>query len=236
VLEVRTSDAFAQWFRSLDDATAEDVAATIDVVQGLGVATAAPGSRELLLWYEHPRAADFSRSGSFAWDFEAWASFRDYAGHVVARLEAPRFLSRIGLLEPKDAETVLGLVRRIRRLADPRTAWTAAARGIPRKWCPDAAAACAELRRLYLATLEAAGFDVVDVPAHSLAVREIARRQPAPGLRLLYGVDVARDVALFVVGEPLGRTFYGDSVRRAEAAWAQFLAGQLPSGDVARAT
>jgi hypothetical protein len=43
----------------------------------------------------------------------------------------------------------------------------------------------------------------------------------------LYGVHVEQKTALFVLGEWLDRSFYGDSVRRAERMWKQFLDGQL---------
>ena len=50
---------------------------------------------------------------------------------------------------------------------------------------------------------------------------------PAPAFRLLYGVDVERKTALIVLGEWLDRSFYGDSVRRAELMWKQYLEGRL---------
>jgi hypothetical protein len=68
---------------------------------------------------------------------------------------------------------------------------------------------------------------VVDVPAHSPALREILLRAPPPGFRLLYGVDSRKNRALVVLGEALDRSFYGDSVRRAERLWQEFLNGEL---------
>jgi hypothetical protein len=91
-----------------------------------------------------------------------------------------------------------------------------------------------EIRDAYLAALAAAGFEVVDVPAHSPALREIALRVPLPGLRLLYGVDSAKDRALVVLGERFDRSFYGDSVRRAEQLWKQFLEGDMRETQPAR--
>ena len=58
------------------------------------------------------------------------------------------------------------------------------------------------------------GFVVKDVPAHSLALREISQRVRTP-FRLLYGVHAERETALIVLGEHLDRSFYGDGVRRA---------------------
>jgi hypothetical protein len=83
-----------------------------------------------------------------------------------------------------------------------------------------------EVREAYFAALAAAGFEVADVPPTQDALREISLRSTAPGLRLLYGIDHAKNRGLVVLGEWLDRSFYGDSVREAEAVWRSFLAGR----------
>jgi hypothetical protein len=93
----------------------------------------------------------------------------------------------------------------------------------------------ADIRDAYFGALAAAGFDVVDVPAHTPALREIALRTPPPGLRILYGVDTPRNRSLVVLGERMERSFYGDSVRRAERLWQQFLDGDSQATAPARA-
>jgi hypothetical protein len=228
MLQILTTDAFAEWFAALDDRAAEDVATALDVVEQLGPSQAPPGSRESLLWYEHPSVSRFQMSGSLAWDLEAWGCFRDYAKQVLQKLESPRFTSRLSCLGTKEAATVLKSIKEIKRATDPRLRWALKLAGDPRglaKVHPEDA--CAELRRMFFDALEAAGFGVSDVPAHSLALREFSRRVPAPAFRLLYGVHVEQKTALFVLGEWLDRSFYGDSVRRAERMWKQFLDGQL---------
>ena len=224
MLELLTTEAFAEWF------AAEDVATVLDVIERLGPARAAPGSRESLLWYEHPSVSRFLPSDSLAWELEAWGCFRDYAKQILAALEAPRLAARLSRLGSKDAAQVLRNIEQIRRAADPRLRWTlklveASSQAGERVRPEDA---CSELRRLYLGTLDAAGFASVDVPAHSLALREISRRRPGPSFRVLYGVHAERERALLVLGERLGRSYYGDSVRRAERLWDEFLRGSLP--------
>ena len=231
MLKLLTTDGFAEWFAALDDMAAEDVATALDVVEQLGPARAAPGSRESLLWYEHPSVSRFFFSDSLAADLEAWGCIRDYAKQILAKLESPRFTSRVARLGPAEEATVLRALKEIRRAADPRARWTrklAANLSGTRANVP-AEDACAELRGLYFLALDAAGFATTDVPAHSLALRELSHRPPGPAFRLLYGVHVERETALFVLGERLDRSFYGDSVRRAERMWRQFLEGQLPS-------
>jgi len=230
MLQVMTTEEFARWFASLDDACAEDVAAALDVIEQLGPDRAAPGSRESLLWYEHPSVARFDEANPIAYALEAWGEFRDYARQLLAKLESPRFVSRLERLPPAQAAAALQAVQRIKGATDPRSFWTRMLHA-PRARARDADVtdARATLRSAYFAALEAAGFQATDVPAHSRALRELARREPAPAFRVLYGVDVGRETALFVLGERLGRSFYGDSVRRAEATWSQFLAGDLRS-------
>jgi hypothetical protein len=229
MLHMLTTDAFAEWFAALDDQAAEDVATALDVIERLGPAEAPPGSRESVLWYEHPIVTRFEAGDSLTWDVEAWGCFRDYAKQVLRALESARFASRLECLGPKEAAAFLAAVREIKRATNPSLRWTLKLSGDPfglaARVRPEDA--CSEVRRLYFAALEAAGFTATDVPAHSLALREFSRRTPAPAFRLLYGVDVARETALVVLGEWLDRSFYGDSVRRAERMWSQFLGGHL---------
>src|SRR3954467_2500964 len=168
MLELLTSEQFATWFAALEDGAAEDVATALEVIGELGPERAPPGSRESLLWYEHASVARFGLNHTLAWDLEAWGAFRDYAQLVLARLEAPRFTLRLTRLDDTRAARVLKCIRRIRHAADPRRRWALKLTGDP------AAAAtvrpedpCAEVRRLYFEALEAAGFAVTDVPAHS---------------------------------------------------------------------
>src|SRR5580658_1260283 len=123
MLQLLTTEAFAEWFAALDDRAAEDVATALDVVEQLGPAQAPPGSRESLLWYEHPSVSRFQTPGSLAWDLEAWGCFHDYARQVLEKLESPRFASRLSRLGTKEAATVFGIIREIRRASDPRLRW-----------------------------------------------------------------------------------------------------------------
>lgn len=223
MLEVLTTDEFGEWFRSLGDEAAEEVAVALEVVERLGASRAAPGSSEWLLWYEHP---GFERLDlRLVQRAHEWGAVREYAERVLVQLQSPRFVRRLTRLSPSEAGAVLEAVEKIRRASalrwPPRYAPAGAASPGPTE------AGCDELRRWYFEALASAGFEVTDVPAHSSALRELSLRSVAPNLRLLYGVDEARSVALFVLGERLDRSFYGDSVRRAERAWRQFLEGSV---------
>jgi hypothetical protein len=249
MLELLTTDAFAAWFRSLDAAPAEDVAATLEVIAQLGVRAEAPGSTDALLWYEHPSVAGRDVMGywkdappeiiAFARD---WGRFNGYVRRVVKHLESPQFRTRLAKLSDAEAAIVTGALQRIRRGATTRLLamgefrqknWAMFLRGGPTARQREALAGFldeTEVREAYFAALAAAGFEVADVPPNHAALREITLRATPPGLRLLYGIDEVKSRGLVVLGEWLDRTFYGDSVRRAEALWGQFLGGQpLPT-------
>ncbi|HTQ04380.1 MAG TPA: hypothetical protein VMI54_11005 [Polyangiaceae bacterium] len=229
MLELVTTEAFAQWFAALDAAGAEDVATALDLVEELGPQRNPPGSRTALLWYEHPSVAHFEFANALAWELEGWGAFLGYAERVLAKLDSPRFVSRLERLRHAEAERALGAVRRIRRLADPRARWslalTSASLGTGSRPRPEDASA--ELRTLYFEALEAAGFALSDPVLPAQALYELARRAPGPPFRLLYGVDTERSVALVLLGERLDRHYYGDSVRLAERLWRAFLEGKL---------
>jgi hypothetical protein len=235
LMQLLTTDEFAEWFASLLDADAEDVATALEVVEQLGHERAALGSSELLLWYEHRGLTRIEDERTLAYELHGWGSFRDYAGRVLKALESPRFASRLTRLGTKEADAVFAAINGIKRVADPRSRWTLKL-GDPTRSAraKEPEEACSEVRRLYFAALEAAGFEVKDLPAHSLALRELSRRLPAPGFRVLYGVHAERETALFVLGERLDRSFYGDSVRRAESMWKQFLDGTLRATEPAQ--
>jgi hypothetical protein len=208
------------------------------VIERLGAGTEAPGSSEWLLWYEHPSMAErvrlASAEGRTLLDeslryVEQWGAFLGYTRRALEQLESPKFVARLGRLSADDAGAVTFAVSRIRAALKSRQA--AMSTLAVRRLAPDSRSTgdfrrltdLTDVRHWYLAALSAAGFAVQDVPAHSDALREIALRQRTPELRILYGIDAPRARGLVVLGEWLDRSFYGDSIRRAESLWRQFL-------------
>jgi hypothetical protein len=244
MLELLTTDGFAAWFSGLAAEPAEDVAATLEVIVQLGTRAEAPGSSEWLLWYEHPSVSQrplLDLSERLAPEIvkfsHEWGHFNGYVRRVVKHLESTQFVARLSRLSPADAAAVTEAVRRIRRLATIRLLslsdlQTRGRLSPLRSPSPSTAAALARIvdvsavRECYFAALAAAGIEVVDVPRRTAALREITLRSTPPGLRLLYGIDEPKGRGLVVLGEWLDRSFYGDSVRRAEALGAQFLEGR----------
>src|ERR1700730_10695901 len=127
MLELLTTDPFAEWFSALDDAAAEEVAATLEVIVQLGTRTEAPGSSEWLLWYEHPSVSALGKfwplphlSPALLKFVEDWSIFVGYVKRDVKHLESPEFVARLGRLDPRDAAAVADAVDRIRRASKSR--------------------------------------------------------------------------------------------------------------------
>lgn len=243
MLQLLVSDAFAAWYGALPATAAEDVAATLEVIVQLGTRAEAPGSSEWLLWYEHPSLtalafpAIYNEVSQEIVKFSReWGRFHGYVNRVVKHLGSPAFKAALSRLNHADATRVSVALERIRRLRTTRLLAVSNLHNkrptVMRSVRPEDAEALmrladvAEVREAYFDALAAAGFEVADVPAHTAALREITLRGMAPGLRLLYGIDEPKDRGLVVLGEWLDRSFYGDSVRRAEATWAAFLEGR----------
>jgi hypothetical protein len=246
-VKLLTSDEFAHWFASRDDRTAEDVAAMLEVISQLGTEREAPGSSDWLTWYEHPSIGDRFRAldmhslydPSVARFLDEWRVFQGYVKRVVKHLESTQFLARLGQLDSRDAARVSEAVARIKKAGTRRhlamTEYMLKQRLGRRPLTPVQSVDLGrflderEIREAYLAALDAAGFAVVDLPNDSPALREISLRTSAPGFRLLYGLDARRKLGLVVLGETFERSFYGDSVRRAERVWLEFLNGEQPA-------
>jgi hypothetical protein len=226
MLEMRTTDEFAAWFDALPDGPAEDVATALELVEKLGPERIAPGSSEWLLWYEHPEAPELVV-------LDDWADFRDEAKEMVEKLESPAFAQKLRVLPGEDARRVMLAVETIKMASSARRRGLAmvVAEIAKRRGGLDA---FATMREAYQTVAAATGLAVGQGAVHSSALRELTVRSPASRLRILYGVDVSRAVALVVIGEPLDRSFYGDSVRRAERVWQQFLRSNIETRDPAR--
>jgi hypothetical protein len=222
MLEVLTTDEFATWFAALEDGAAEDVDTALEMLAKSGPRRAAPGSSEWLLWYEHPDAPEIVL-------VDDWAVFHDSAKEVVARLESPDFAAKLRALPTVEAGRVMIALDVLRMASAARrrglamvaaSAWSGGGAGDP----------YAALRGAYRTVAAAAGLAIDDRPLQSSALREMTLRSGASRLRLIYGVEARREVALIVLGERLDGAFYGDSVRRAERAWRQFLQPQAETG------
>src|ERR1700677_1910149 len=196
MLDLHTTDAFATWFSALPAAPAEDVAATLEVIVQLGTRTEAPGSSEMLLWYEHPMLSQGQQRvpglldprpvpPQFVKFTQDWGQLLEYTKRVLQHLESKAFVARLGSLSESDAAAVAEGVKRIRRLTTTRglamseyqTRHMRRHLHSPTASSTEALARltdAADLREAYFAVLTAAGFEIADVQRHTAALREIS--------------------------------------------------------------
>jgi len=72
------------------------------------------------------------------------------------------------------------------------------------------------------------GLDAGDLADPSSGLRELTFTALKPRLRVIYGIDVPRRQVLVLLGEPLDRAYYGDSLRFAEQRWREYCAEAAP--------
>jgi hypothetical protein len=74
-------------------------------------------------------------------------------------------------------------------------------------------------RETFLLAMRRVGLDAKRVVDAESGLRELTLSEVKPRARVLYAFDVEAQRLLALLGEPLTRTYYGDSVRLAEKLW-----------------
>jgi hypothetical protein len=72
------------------------------------------------------------------------------------------------------------------------------------------------------------GLDPGDLADTTSGLRELTLTRLNPRLRVIYGIDVPRRQIVVLLGEPLTRAYYGDSIRLAEQRWREYCAEAAP--------
>ena len=206
MLTVTTTSEFADWYLSLADRDAEEVATSISLLEALGPERSPPNSSELLLWYQSSAAP----LGYFSSESMELAQ---RAKRMVDHLASRRTLERLGEVSPARA---VRFAREISLVAERATRWR---RGFGIR----SEGEMLQLQEAYRSALGALNLREPEATVPKLSLRELTMHHAKPGLRILYGIDVESKRALLISGETLDRRAYGPSVRRALAVWKQFL-------------
>jgi hypothetical protein len=215
MLTLLTTDEFADWFAALNDASAEEVASGLELMRELGPERAPPHTRDLVLWYQaFPDGPLGCR-----WLEGDFFNFSQRLRAFVSHLESAGVQRRLAEAPPEAQMRVSSALAEIRALAHPRHIYAALQREGAEK-------ALANLQRHYHTILQAANVLPARKTAYTEALHELNFPSCQPALRVLYGVDVANDRALLVLGESLDRQAFGPAVRRALRVWNAFLSGE----------
>jgi hypothetical protein len=214
MLELFTTDEFASWFGGLDDRDAEEVAGAIEVLALRAEDRSSEAGSPLLLWYENPQAPD----AQWVRSLDDYAEFFAYAQALIRCLDSPSVKARQQRLSGLDARRFDAARATVQACASPLTALRMHARTYAGR------SIMTELRRAYADMVAVLGADLA-WPKFEAGLRELQLCERSPRIRILYGVDHAKERGLLVLGERLEGSFYGESVRRALRAWERFSAG-----------
>jgi hypothetical protein len=233
MFEVIPEPEFSAWFEALPDPFAEEVAAAVD----LTASTALLPQRlsRSLLWYDgtgdapHPL---LDLAGQALQLREAPAHrLRDYLSwhqEVVLCLESASFQARLAQLEAPSSELALALVELLKRRLH-----AARLRTTLNPWHPEPVSRLggewAGVRQAFDDLLQTMGLASQQVLGSGSGLRELTLSNMRPSVRILFGLDFPAKRLLAILGEALDRSYYGDSVRRAERRWQHYLANQARS-------
>jgi hypothetical protein len=211
---------FEIWYAELLEPVAEEVTAALDLIAAAGATLMPERLSRLLLWYDG--VGDGASEGQifgtpYTYRMLAAQRARDYVEwrqEALLTLESSAFRKRLRGLSPELCEQVLLQVERLKRTL--KSSRTLAALN------PVSAAERA-LQRDFLALLGLMELEPAEVFGCGSGLRELTISNVTPALRILVGLDFPERRLLAILGEPLDRRYYGDSVRRAEARWSRYL-------------
>jgi hypothetical protein len=222
--EIIVTQEFEGWFKSLEPATAEHVATALEVLETAGPALDPIKASPYLLWYDGiPHGARYQgwterhlrlrMTAELAHHLALWQK------EVVRSLESPAFLARLARLDGAAARHTLSAIERVKdRIRANKMQINFLS--IPQAPPPPTVS----LKRGLSEVLAMAGVAPDEVVDTSSGLREMTLIELAPQVRLIYGIDVPNRRILAILGEPLDRSFYGDSVRLAERKWREYCA------------
>ena len=227
MFQVVPEPEFSAWYAALAEPIAEEVATAIDLVASAGAVLAPERLSRLLLWYDGTGSgADLEELGGLTLaphaqlPAELVRSYLMWQQEVVLCLESTLFQERLAQLEPALGRQALLQVERLkRRLQAARFSGSLGAwRGAGQR-AAEPRSDAGGVRAAFLDLLELVGLEPRLALGSGSGLRELAIPNVKPQLRVLFGLDFPAKRLLAILGETLDRSYYGDSVRHAEARW-----------------
>lgn len=227
--EITVSEPFADWFEQLSAVAAERVAGCLEVIRATAPAIDPSLGSPLLLWFDGMGAGELPLVGparalleGSQRGIERYRELLAWHSAALRYLESQTFRDKLAVLDDATAKAVLAHV------AEVRKAWRSAqlevwsARPGQARIAPLLRPQLERLRGALENALGAAGLDAERVLTSESGLRELTVTELTPELRVIYGLDLEARRILALVGEPLARTYYGDTVRLAERAWQEY--------------
>jgi hypothetical protein len=255
MFEIKPSSEFSAWFESLSPEVAEEVACALDLLAGAGTALGPSHASRALLWYDgvgdgvpphfdrNYRAIEqgLSRAAFEARELLSWQR------EVLRCLDSERFRERLAQLEPKAASLALTAVESLKQqLSAARLRIGFDGRGVPvlrgsqggltagggallepNSAVPEPTLSDS-LRPGFFEVLRLVGLEPTQMMNSESGLCELTIAGTEPRVHVLFGLDVAAQCIVVLVGEALTRAYYGDSVMLAEQRWREYRASSAP--------
>ncbi|MET0791995.1 MAG: hypothetical protein ABW061_10785 [Polyangiaceae bacterium] len=226
MFEITPSAEFSAWFEALSPELAEEVACALDLLAEAGVALGPSHASRLLLWYDgsgRPGGAVSlealqQRFGVPPGSYEGARDLVHWRHEVVRCLESATFRERLARLEPKAASVALLAVENLRVRLKALSKQLAFQHRSPEQ----KSAWGSELKESFFQVLRLVGLDPSPLMNSLSGLCELSIPSTDPPLRVLFGLDAIGQRIVALLGEPLTRSYYGDSVTLAEQRWQQY--------------
>ena len=248
MFQITPSNEFATWFEALAPEHAEEVACALDLLAEAGVALGPSRTSRALLWYDGcgggpptdawyglHTGADASRP------FEDVRELLLWHREVVRCLDSTAFRERLARLEPQAASLALAAVENLKvrlKAARTRARLRSSTTTFPRSALATLATLSArearvlaerfapenELKEPFFEVLRLVGLEPTQVMNSPSGLCELTIASTEPPLRVLFGLDAPGQRIVALLGEPLTRNYYGDSVQLAEQRWLSYCA------------
>lgn len=249
MFEITPSSEFSAWFESLAPELAEEIACALDLLAEAGVALGPSRTSRALLWYDgcgvetsellFPRTT----TAGMLQSFEDVRALMLWHREVVRCLESSAFRERLARLSAEAARTALSAIENLKvrvkaastRIALQRHAPAPSARALPLSALSALSAGESlilqqrfgpenELKEAFFDVLQLVGLEPAQVMNSPSGLCELTIPSTEPPLRVLFGLDAPGQRIVALLGEPLTREYYGDSVKLAEQRWLQYCA------------
>ena len=250
MFEITPSDEFSAWFEALSPAAAEEVAGALDLLAEAGVALGPSRTRRALLWYD---GCGGSALDLPSWGGRDLASLLDsiddvrelllWQREVVRCLESAIFRERLARLEREPAGVALLAISKLQerlkaarsRIQLEQSAWPPRVRALPvlaerasssepRRRLEEGEEPSRGLKEAFFDVLRLVGLEPARLMNSPSGLCELTVGSTDPPLRVLFGLDARSQKLVLLLGEPLTRQYYGDSVKLAERRWSDYSA------------